>query len=131
LEAKVYILDCLANFTSGQELNDSTAYKRLITSVKILRENNPETSIILTDHAGYPGGEVYAPKKKLYQNLNIANKKAFKALKGQGIKGIYLLSYKQLNLTAEDFVDGVHPTDGGMEKYSKAYEQVLDSIESL
>jgi lysophospholipase L1-like esterase len=131
LKAKVYILDCLANFTSGQELNDSTAYKRLITSVNTLRKDNPETPIILTDHAGYPGGEVYATKKELYENLNIANRKAFKDLKGLGITGIYLLSYKQLNLTAEDFVDGVHPTDGGMEKYSKAYERVLDSIESL
>lgn len=128
IDAEVYILDCLANFTSGQGLNDKTAYKRLISSVKTLRKDNPETPIILTDHAGYPGGEVYTPKKELYENLNKANSKAFNELKSAGIEGIYLLSYEQLNLSAEDFVDGVHPTDGGMDKYARAYEQVLEMI---
>ncbi|MCM4157021.1 SGNH/GDSL hydrolase family protein [Gramella sp. AN32] len=128
LPVQAYILDCLANFTSGQGLDDSTAYNRLMASVKTLRKNNPNTPIILTDHAGYPGGEIYLPKKKIYESLNTANKKALNDLKAQGIKKIYLLSYHQLNLTAEDFVDGVHPTDGGMEKYAKAYEKLLGSV---
>lgn len=56
LPVQAYILDCLANFTSGQGLDHSTAYNRLMVSVKALRKSNPDTPIILTDHAGYPVG---------------------------------------------------------------------------
>lgn len=123
LPVQAYILDCLANFTSGQG-----AYKRLLESVMAIRKLRPDIPIVLTDHGGYPGGEVFRPEKVLYQELNTANHQAFTTLKTQGVGHLYLLTYKELGLSAKDFVDGVHPTDGGMEKYAKAYEKLLDSI---
>ncbi|SKB71127.1 Lysophospholipase L1 [Salegentibacter holothuriorum] len=125
LKAEVFVLDCLANFTSGQGLNALQAKKRLIKSVKTLRELNPETPIVLTDHAGYPYGEVYNPEKKKYQLLNLANKEAFESLKESGLKNIYLLKNKDLDLGQGDFIDGVHPNDAGMKKYAEAYTGLL------
>lgn len=128
LEAKVYVLDCLANFTSGQGLNAVEAKKRLIKSVETLRELKPETPIVLTDHAGYPYGEVYNPEKKKYQLLNRANLEAFEALKERGFKNIYILKNKDLGLDATDFIDGVHPNDAGMKKYANAYTLLLSKL---
>ena len=128
LDAEVFVLDCLANFTSGQGLNAGEAKKRLIKSVNTLRELNPKTPIVLTDHAGYPYGEVYNPEKMKYQLLNRANLEAFEALKESGITNIYLLKHKELNLNQEDFIDGVHPNDAGMKKYADAYSQLLFTL---
>lgn len=128
LDARAYALDCLANFGSRKGLNAKTAYNRLIKSVLTFRKAHPKTPVLLTDHAGYPGGETYLPKKELYETLNAANHKAFTDLKKQGVKNIYLLSFEELGLTAKNFVDGVHPTDGGMDKYAKAYEGKLRAV---
>ncbi|WP_289023964.1 SGNH/GDSL hydrolase family protein [uncultured Salegentibacter sp.] len=128
LDAEVFVLDCLANFTSGQGLNAVEAKKRLIKSVEALRKLNPETPIVLTDHAGYPYGEVYNPEKKKYQLLNKANREAFEFLERKGYRDIYLLENEDLGLDQDDFIDGVHPNDAGMKKYAEAYGRLLLKI---
>lgn len=128
IDAEVFVLDCLANFTSGQGLNSLEARERLIKSVTKLRKSNPETPIILTDHAGYPNGDIYKPDKDLYLKLNWANQEAYKILKENGVKDIFLLKNKKLGLNQDDFIDGVHPNDAGMRKYAKAYLELLAKI---
>lgn len=128
IDAEVFILDCLANFTSGQGLDAQQAKKRLIKSVLLLRKSRPDTPIIFTDHAGYPHGEVFEPEKKLYLKLNKANKQAYERLKEKGIKNLFLLKNHQLGLDENDFIDGVHPNDAGMKKYAKAYLKLLAEI---
>ena len=127
INARVFILDCLANFDRS-ELGPAKAFSRLIDAVESIRKVHPTTPIILTDHAGYPDGEINHPRKKLFTQLNEANHEANMALKKGNVENIYLLSYHQLGLDAEDFVDGVHPTDGGMKKYSNAYKKLLLTI---
>ncbi|MFN3801914.1 SGNH/GDSL hydrolase family protein [Belliella pelovolcani] len=39
----------------------------------------------------------------------------------EGVNGIHHLSSEAIGLDQYDFVDGTHPTDGGMVKYAKAY----------
>ena len=128
LDAEVFILDCLANFTSGQGLNAQQAKIRLIEGVKTIRKSHPETPIILTDHAGYPHGEVHYPEKEKYLELNRSNREAFEKLKREGFDNIYLLGFKELGLDQEDFIDGVHPNDAGMIKYANAYLHLLRKV---
>lgn len=127
LNARVFILDCLANF-DRPELGPAKAVNRLISAVESIRKAHPKTPIILTDHAGYPDGEVNHPRKRLFTQLNEANHEAYTALQKNKVENIYLLNYHQLGLESEDFVDGVHPTDGGMEKYAIAYKKLLQTI---
>lgn len=128
LQARVIILDCLANFTSGQGLNAEEAKKRLIQSVKEIRKFNPVTPIILTDHAGYPHGEFLSSAKEMFSTLNRANSEAYELLKKEGVGNLYILEKKDLNLDMDDFVDGVHPNDSGMKKYAEAYFVILAEI---
>lgn len=130
IEARVFILDCLANFTSGQGLDAKQARIRLVKSVEMLRKSQPETPIIITDHAGYPHGEIFEPEKILYLKLNNANQEAFKILNEKGIKNLFLLKNQQLGLNENDFIDGVHPNDAGMQKYARAYHNLLAEIMS-
>ncbi|EOZ91524.1 hypothetical protein A33Q_4592 [Indibacter alkaliphilus LW1] len=45
---------------------------------------------------------------------------------------IHHLSSQAIGLDQFDFVDGTHPTDGGMLKYAKAYQnKILNNIDDL
>ena len=129
LPARAYFLDCLANFTGGQGLNAAAAYERILQSVHVIRKNHPMTPIVLVDHAGYPDGDINLARKHLYEELNLSNLKALEQLKSEGVTNLYLLSHEDLGLTSADFVDGVHPTDGGMQKYARAYMEIINKIE--
>lgn len=128
LDARAYVLASLANFTLGNRLDADDALERLLQWVRTIRKFRPQAPIILTDHAGYSGGETYKPLKNQYETLNAANYEAFEKLKTQGVKHIYLITFKDLGLFSQDFVDGTHPTDGGIEKYPLAFEKVLFKI---
>lgn len=125
--AQVYILDCLANF-DRPSLGPEETYKRLIYSVKKIRAFHPYTPIIFTDHAGYGDAKIYTPRKHAVDRLNKANHEAYDLLLRQGDQNIYLLTQQQIGLQSSDFVDGLHPTDGGMEKYAAAYFKLISEI---
>lgn len=124
--ADIYILDCLANFKP--ELEDHL-YEKLKKAVKILHANNKGALIILTDHAGYPDGLVNEDRQLKFTRLNQINHKVFIELRKEGYNNLKLLDYSDLNLSANDFVDGTHPTDGGMYKYAQAYYKILKNQE--
>lgn len=125
--AQMYIFDCLANFTS-QELNPEKLKERTIDAVTSIRKSDPEIPILLTDHAGYPHGDVYHPSKVMYEALNAANLEAFEILKANGVDNIHLLLFENLDLSQDAFVDGIHPNDLGMRKYATAYYEKISSI---
>ncbi len=127
IEAKVYILDCLPNLSLGKTYSEEEVHKRILNSVNTLRENS-KTPILLVEHAGY--GETSSNNDLLKNNnrLNQVMATAFAELKSQGTSNLYLLAKKDLGLNFEDFVDGTHPTDLGMERYALAYEKKLRTI---
>ncbi|NPA38015.1 MAG: acetylhydrolase, partial [Chlorobi bacterium] len=116
IDAKIYILDCLPNLLPGKKYSPDEIYKRIIHSVKQLKENRPGVPILLADHASdHPG-------------LNEISHRAFADLKSSGMTGIYLLTHNDTGLTSDSFVDGTHPSDYGMVSYAQAYEKKLRRI---
>ena len=128
IDSQVIILDCLANFTPGQSLTAIDAQQRLVQSVLDIRQIKPYIPIILTAHAGYPHGELTPSLKKLYTTLNKVNEQVYEQLLEAGVKNLHIITFEELGLTMDDFVDGVHPNDAGMLKYSTAYHKKLTEI---
>jgi lysophospholipase L1-like esterase len=123
IDAKIYVLDCLPNLGPNTELK-----QLIVNSVKLLKEKRPTTPVLLVDHAGYGGEKSVKENAKRVSGLNEANHQAYEQLKEEGVKGIYLLSREELGLGFDSFVDGVHPTDLGMQEYALAYEKCLRRI---
>lgn len=126
-DASVFVLDCMANFTSGQGLNPEAARTRLTTAIIKLKQKHPNTPILLVEHAGYSDGEIQKERYITYSRLNQVTKEVYTQMK-VSYNGLYLLTKQQIGLTADSFVDGTHPNDYGMLQYSKAYKIAIDSI---
>ena len=127
-DASIYVLDCMANFTSGQGLNPEEAEKRIAKAVNDIRALQPEIPILLVEHAGYSDGNMQPARKITYVELNRATENVFKKLKAQKTKFLYLLKKEEIGLAMDSFVDGTHPNDYGMLKYANALKRKLDKI---
>lgn len=125
IEAQIYLLDCLPNL-SGE--TQESVQEKVIASVKQIREKHPDTPILLIEHAGYSNGEVSESSKQSYQKANAASRKAFEMLKQQQTKQLYYLSREELNLSADGWVDYVHPSDLGMQQQAKVVESKIREI---
>lgn len=126
-KASVFILDCMANFTNGQGMNPEKAQERLIASITALKERQPNTPILMVEHAGYGDGAVVKHRYKTYSELNSVTQRVYAALKPT-YDDLYLLTKDQIGLTSDSFVDGTHPNDHGMIQYAAAYKKALDKI---
>ena len=49
-------------------------------------------------------------------------------MKANGVKGLYLLTHKELAFTQESMVEGIHPNDLGMRQYADAYLRKIRKI---
>lgn len=127
INAKIYILDCLPNLTLGEEFSEEEVHKRILNSVRTLHKNS-NTPILLVEHAGYGDKTTNKNLAANTNNLNAVMQKAFAELKTKGVQNIYYLSQAEIGLNFESFVDGVHPTDLGMQQYAKAYEKKMRTI---
>ena len=63
-----------------------------------------------------------------YLAANAALYKAYKTMKRQGIKNIYLLEKEKLVLGEEGMIEGSHPNDLGTMVYARAYTDILQKI---
>ncbi len=128
IDAKVYVLDCLPNLVQTKDRPLEEVHRRIKASVNGLRQKRKNTPILLVEHDGYSDGATNPQRYKAYSELNEVMREAFAELQAGGIKGIYLLTKKQINMGMDDFVDGTHPTDLGMVHYADAYEKTLREI---
>lgn len=129
-KASLFVLDCLPNLVSSKGLSDQEISGRILYAVQYLRQKHPKTPILLTAHAGYSDGEVDPLRKGMYLHINKLLEKEFNSLLSEGMEKIFLLEKEEIGLTEADFVDGTHPTDGGMLKYAQAYVQKILEINS-
>lgn len=128
IDAQLYVLDCLPNLYLNGDRAAEDIYNRIVASVKEIRAAHQDTPILMVDHAGYSDGIVDAGRKESYEAVNALQDKAFKELKSNGVKNLYRLKYKAIDMGLEDFVDGTHPSDLGMVKYASAYENIIRKI---
>ena len=119
-EASIYILDCMANFNSSQEMGPEEVKKRLKKAVMDIRKKRPKTPILIVEHAGYSDGEIQPGRLRTYIDLNRATKEIYKELLEEQIASIYLLKKEEIGLGVDSFVNGTHPNDFGMIQYAKA-----------
>lgn len=125
VEAELFVLDCLPNLVGA---DDPDLKQRIVSAVKVLQMKRPGIPILLTDHAGYTDGEMNAVRKNAYERVNRALHEVVDSLSAKGIKKIYLLNKRELNLDLECMVDGTHPNDLGMMRYAEAYEKKIRTI---
>ncbi len=128
-EASLFVLDCLPNLVSSKGLSDEDIRSRLRYAVRYLRQKHPNIPILLTDHAGYSDGEVDAARKETYESLNLLLAEEYRSMILEGVSLLFHLPKDQIGLDEEDFVDGTHPTDGGMLDYAEAYFQKISEIQ--
>jgi lysophospholipase L1-like esterase/predicted esterase len=127
IDAKVYVLDCLPNLVAAR-FDSTEVRKRIMESVKSIRQKYPTTPILLTDHAGYTEGYLMPERQKLFEAANKNLAIAFAQLQKEGITNIFTLKIGEIRLDLDAMVDGTHPNDYGMMQYAKAYETKLREI---
>lgn len=127
IDAKLYVLDCLPNLTR-KTISDEELKKLVTNAVHHLKQNKPDTPILLVEHAGYTDGLTNSVRQEAFERVNRLQQDAFYQLKIEGVQDLYYLSNESIGLQLDDMVDGTHPTDLGMLHYAESYEKKLRSI---
>ncbi|MEJ5993739.1 SGNH/GDSL hydrolase family protein [Pedobacter sp. Du54] len=128
-EAKLFILDCMPNLGSRTLYPEEEVRKRVNESVSTLRKAHPNTPILLVEHSG--GGNEHlldTLRNKEFKTSSQILTKIYNELKARGIKKIYLLTTKNINMGIESTVDGTHPNDIGMMEHAVAFEKKYKEI---
>ncbi len=134
IDSKIFIIDCIPNLTKNdygwEGINNEKQFQnRIINSIKKIRSMNPETPILIAEHASYNDQFIKTSDyKDEYIIPNLLQKKVFELLKKEGDKNLFYLSEKEIGFSIEETVDGLHPSDLGMKIYADAYEKKLRSI---
>lgn len=120
IDAAVYVLDAFPNMDAG-----------LITSnfynfVKILRAARPDTPIIVVEDREYANTDYQPARRSHHDSTRQVIRWVYQRLVTEGVENLYFVSRE--NLFGDDFeatVDGSHPTDLGMVRYSDILEPVI------
>lgn len=123
IDARMFILDCLPNMSTERS---ELIYDRLLKGVDILRQHS-QAPILLVEH-DYANGISSKQALDWYTNSNKEQRRAYEAMKANGVKGLYLLTHKELNFTQDSMVEGLHPNDLGMRQYADAYLRKISKI---
>lgn len=122
IDAKAYIIDCLPNLAGRPACE--VIYDRTLTGVKKLREKT-QAPILLVEHSGYTNEFSSKSAKESYQVANVELRKAYDALIKKGAKNLYYLTKEEIGLSMDAMVEGVHPSDLGMQQYADSYIRKL------
>jgi lysophospholipase L1-like esterase len=127
IDADVYVIDCLPNFTSTDMINNiNTLYTNAVNTI---RNSHPNAVIVLTEHPGYADMDTYTPRKTIVTNGNNNLKTVYQQLISAGVNKLYYLSREDIGLDmTTDMGDYIHPNDKGMYVYAKAYIKLLEEI---
>lgn len=128
-EASTIILDCLPNLGVGTQRTAEQVDSLIYHAVTFLRKAQPHTPIILTEHsAGFDSFVLQEEVNRAAEQSTKIARATFKRLEKEGVKGIYLLTNRAIEMDLNSTVDYVHPNDIGMMKIAKAYAALLKRI---
>jgi lysophospholipase L1-like esterase len=120
VDAAVYLLDCLPNLSATE------VAERVEPFVRALRQQRPDTPIILAEDRSYANAWIDASARQRNLDSRKALKTAYKALLDSGVKNLhYLDGDPQLGADSEATVDSSHPTDLGFLRMADAFEPTL------
>lgn len=125
ISTKLYIIDCMPNL-SGQEAA-ALIYNRTQKGVKKLRAKSA-APILVVEHSGYTNEYSSRDAEESYRIANKELRKAYEALIQEGISNLYYLTKEEIGLSMDAMVEGVHPSDLGMEQYGNSYIKKIKEI---
>ena len=82
----------------------------------------------MVEHDGYSNQQTDTLQYKLFAKTNRASRKAYEQLQSEGVKDVYYLSYEELDMPSDSWVDYVHPSDFGMQHQAVAVEKKVREI---
>lgn len=126
IDAEVYILDAMPNICGLKE--PEAIRDTVLNAVRRLRTKRPDTPILITDHSGYPHHLANPQMKKSQDNALEMQREAYRILMEEGVGGLHYLSYDEIAMPQDAFVEGIHMSDYGMMAYADAYERTLRKI---
>lgn len=122
-EASFYVVDCLPNMALGDIVSTTKKFVKEIRTKK-------ETPVLLVENIRYTHAWLNETLSALQASKNARLRQAFKELKEEGIKNIYLLDNKNLTKPGDEgAVDGIHLTDLGSAHFAEVLLQEIKKIE--
>ncbi|WP_025143253.1 SGNH/GDSL hydrolase family protein [Pedobacter jeongneungensis] len=131
-DARLFVLDCQPNLYDQKIYPAAEIEKRITSSVQSLKEKHPHTPILLVEHSsGLPQVNLDSELTGRYIWTSGILNNTYQKLQQSGIKGLYILTAKEIGFTDNSTIDGTHPNDFGMMQYADAYEKVIRKILAL
>lgn len=124
IDAQLYIIDCMPNLPGD---GAKVVYDRAVAGVRQLRAKH-QTPILLVEHSGYTNEFSAKGAEDSYRVANVELRKAYDALRKEGIAQLYYLTKEEIGLSMDATVEGVHPTDLGMQQYADSYTLKIKEI---
>ena len=129
IDAKLYILDCMPNLVDRLKFPPEEVERRTRQAVQSLRDAHPGVPILLTEHCcGITGSNLDAGLVKRYDDCSRVMADIHAKMVKEGVKGLYLLTAKEIGFDQDCTVDGTHPNDIGMMRYAEAYARKIRKI---
>lgn len=125
IDAKMYIIDCMPNLPG--KTASALIYDRTLQGIKRLREKR-KAPILLVEHSGYTNDGTSKTTEESYRVANKELRRAYEALAKEGTSEIYYLTKEEIGLSMDAMVEGVHPSDLGMQQYADSYIRKVKEV---
>lgn len=123
IDARAFVVDCMPNMVDGRVKDIRPRLKEGIARIR----RASAAPILLVGHNGYMGGGASDSARARFERCEEELAAAFSELK-ESVEGVYLLPHEELRLGMDHQVDGVHPSDLGMQQYADAYVHKLKPL---
>lgn len=124
IDARIYVIDCMPNMDGN---NERMIIDRTVAGVHKLRSKT-DAPILLVEHAGYANMNSSEGRYHDFSACNIKLEQAYKQLKAEGVKNLYLLPHSKNAFQTDHMVEGWHPNDLGMQHIASVTQKVIRKI---
>lgn len=125
IDARLYIIDCMPNMVGAADT--AVIMERTVEGVKILRTRS-NAPILLVEHSGYMNEHTSKSVKASYRAANNQLHKAYEALIKSRVANVHYLTKEEIGLSMDAMVEGVHPSDLGMQQYADSYIRKIKEV---